>query len=66
MTQRIIKMPARQDFQPTQSVDGLSAQVRRRAYELYEARGREDGHDVDDWLWAESEIAKQQSKALAA
>ena len=66
MTQRIIRMPARQDFQSTQSVDGHSEQVRRRAYELYEARGREDGHDMDDWLRAEPEIAQQQSKALAA
>jgi DUF2934 family protein len=23
------------------------------AYELYKARGRDDGHDVDDWLEAE-------------
>ena len=27
-----------------------------RAYELYLARGREDGHDVDDWLQAEREL----------
>lgn len=31
-------------------------QVRRRAHELYEARGQEDGHDVEDWLQAEAEI----------
>jgi hypothetical protein len=30
--------------------------VRQRAYELYEARGREEGHDLDDWLQAEAEI----------
>jgi len=66
MKQRIIRMSVRQDFQSTQSVGGLSEQVRRRAYELYEARGREDGHDEEDWLRAESEIAQQQSKALAA
>jgi HSP20 family molecular chaperone IbpA len=28
----------------------------RRAYEFYEARGGEDGHDLDDWLRAESEL----------
>ena len=27
----------------------LHEEIRRRAYELYESRGREDGHDVDDW-----------------
>jgi hypothetical protein len=31
-------------------------QIRRRAYELYEARGQEGGHDVEDWLQAEAEI----------
>jgi len=30
--------------------------IRQRAYELYEARGREEGHDFDDWLKAEAEI----------
>jgi hypothetical protein len=27
-----------------------------RAYQRYEARGREDGHDMDDWLTAENEL----------
>ncbi len=31
-------------------------EIRRRAYELYEARGRAHGHAVDDWLQAEQEI----------
>jgi Protein of unknown function (DUF2934) len=30
--------------------------VQRRAYELYEQRDREDGHDWDDWLAAEHEL----------
>ena len=30
--------------------------VARRAYDLYLARGREDGHDVEDWLQAEREL----------
>ena len=30
--------------------------VARRAFELYCARDREDGHDVDDWLQAEREL----------
>jgi hypothetical protein len=30
--------------------------VARRAYDLYCARGREHGHDVDDWLQAEREL----------
>lgn len=31
------------------------ALVSERAYERYAARGYEDGHDVEDWLAAESE-----------
>ncbi|MGA7460290.1 MAG: AMP-binding protein [Candidatus Korobacteraceae bacterium] len=30
--------------------------IRARAYRFYEERGREDGHDFEDWLLAESEI----------
>jgi DUF2934 family protein len=30
--------------------------IERRAYELYEQRGREEGHDWDDWLQAEREM----------
>lgn len=32
--------------------------VRLRAYELYEQRGRRDGHDLDDWLQAQSQVAR--------
>ena len=28
----------------------------RRAYDLYEQRGCEHGHDMDDWLQAEGEL----------
>lgn len=31
-------------------------QVRRRAYELWEQRGRQHGKDADDWFRAESEV----------
>ncbi len=31
-------------------------EIRRRAYQLYEERGRNDGHDIDDWLRAEAEL----------
>lgn len=33
-----------------------SAEIARRAYERYEARGHEHGHDLDDWLAAEAEL----------
>jgi hypothetical protein len=34
----------------------LEEQISRRAYELYEQRGKEDGHADEDWLRAEREI----------
>ncbi len=30
--------------------------IAARAYSLYLDRGRQDGHDVDDWLQAEREL----------
>jgi hypothetical protein len=45
------------------SLEEQVEKVRRRAYELYEARGREDGHDVEDWLQAEAEVAAAESLA---
>jgi len=30
--------------------------IRQRAYQLYEERGHEDGHDLEDWLRAEAEM----------
>jgi outer membrane protein TolC len=33
-----------------------SSDIARRAYELYEMRGRVDGADVNDWLQAEREL----------
>jgi hypothetical protein len=30
--------------------------IARRAYQRYEERGREDGHDLEDWLSAEQDL----------
>ena len=44
----------------------IEQQIRQRAYELYERRGRTDGHDVDDWLQAERSIKGRQANAATA
>jgi hypothetical protein len=44
----------------------IEQQIRQRAYELYEQRGRTDGHDLDDWLQAECEIKGTQANSTAA
>jgi Protein of unknown function (DUF2934) len=36
--------------------ENVEEQIRIRAYELFEARGREADHDLEDWLEAEAEI----------
>ena len=39
--------------------EDLTERIRQRAYELYEARERRDGHELDDWLLAEHEAMQQ-------
>ncbi len=48
------------------SPQGLENQIRQRAYELYEERGREDGRDLDDWLRAEEELTGTKVRTVAA
>jgi len=38
-----------------------NTQIAKRAYELYEQRGRQDGRAVEDWNKAEREIRKDES-----
>jgi hypothetical protein len=36
--------------------------VARRAYDLYLARGREPGHELEDWLQAEQELRNKSQR----
>ena len=44
----------------------LEHQIRLRAYELYEARGSKDGHELDDWLRAKEEIREKKFRTATA
>jgi hypothetical protein len=44
----------------------LASEIRRRAYKLYEERGRADGHAFEDWVQAEAEILRPERAAAAA
>jgi hypothetical protein len=44
----------------------IEQQIQQRAYDLYEQRGRTDGHELDDWLQAECEIKGTQANAATA
>jgi len=57
--------------QPTTGISELQEleleyQIRLRAYQLYEARGRKDGHELEDWLRAEEEITQKKARTIAA
>ncbi len=39
--------------------------IRVRAYRLYEQRGCEHGHDLEDWLQAEAEVFGKKPAATA-
>ena len=57
--------PAPKSDEPTVLIP-IEQQIQKRAYELYEQRGRTDGHELDDWLQAECEIKGTQAHAATA
>jgi len=58
--------PKKSPMAATNDQQELEHQIRLRAYELYEARGRKDGHELEDWLRAEAEIAQKNALPIAA
>jgi hypothetical protein len=44
----------------------IDERIRLRAYELYEQRGKRDGHALDDWLQAKAELTGRKSLRAAA
>jgi hypothetical protein len=57
-SQVVPSVPIKADLQKTDSGGELQDQLRARAFQLYEQRGRNDGHDLDDWLQAEAELSQ--------
>ena len=49
---------------PAQS-SNIEERIRRRAYELYQQRGRVEGFALDDWPQAEGEILGTQKQLKA-
>ena len=63
-TKTIDKVPPQSTPTPLASSNGagtLDACIQTRAYELFEERGCQDGHALDDWLQAEREMGAPQS-----
>ena len=44
----------------------LKDKIRRRAYQFYEERLWENGHELENWLRAEEEITEQEVRPKAA
>jgi Protein of unknown function (DUF2934) len=62
-SQVVPTVPIKADLQKTDGGGELQDQIRARAYQLYEQRGRDDGHDLDDWLHAQAELSQVQKAA---
>ena len=43
--------------------DEVRDRIAKKAYELYEQRGRQDGQDIDDWLQAEEIVMRKAHEA---
>ncbi|MGA8310557.1 MAG: DUF2934 domain-containing protein [Terriglobales bacterium] len=44
----------------------IEHEIRLRAHQLYVARGRENGHEVEDWLRAEEELTRKKFRTATA
>jgi hypothetical protein len=49
-----------------QAYSGIEEEIRQRAYELYEQRGRQEGFQEEDWARAEAEILSKQRREKSA
>ena len=47
---------------PSMTNEDVTKLVQKKAYELYEKRGRKSGHSTDDWLEAERIIKGKLSR----
>ncbi|MDP3597954.1 MAG: DUF2934 domain-containing protein [Nitrospirota bacterium] len=45
--------------------DEVRERIAKKAYELYEQRGRHDGRELEDWLEAEELVRKEMVAACA-
>jgi len=60
---RLLSRHSPEDLQ--REMQQLELAIGRRAYELFEARGREHGHDWEDWFRAQSELLRPVSVTIS-
>lgn len=44
---------------PIELLDGMWERISRKAYELWESRGRREGRELEDWLDAETIVMEE-------
>ncbi len=55
-----------QNVPVTQLYPGIEEEIRNRAYELYEERGRQEGFHEEDWIRAEAEVLQRYRREKSA
>ena len=61
MTKAREKVPKKPKGKAEQETKSLHEMIEKKAYEIYEKKGKQHGRDLDDWLQAER-IIKQGQK----
>jgi len=62
---RVKQVPqARPALPPHAAASVTESEIAARAFELYCARGYEDGHDLEDWLQAERELREGRIQSM--
>ena len=60
LAEQVLDAPPETDWR--QMTEAAHNDIARGAYELYERRGCEPGHELEDWLRAEHELQQRRSQ----
>jgi len=53
---KVVPAPSPRPYESYELTDEIRARIAEKAYEFFELRGREPGHEEEDWLRAEQII----------
>ena len=56
------KVPKKPKEKAGQEIETLHEMIEKKAFEIYEKRGKEPGRDLDDWLEAERIIKRTRKR----
>ena len=66
-SRRAVPSPSANDLENQDRIsDAAWNLISRKAYELWEQRGRQDGHALQDWLEAERIVREQRNDQVSA